>query len=407
LQLCAAASITIYTKYKILAPDLNERQKRRWAATEALGIGWGGITKVSNLTGLSRTTISRGIREIENSEEISPNRIRKKGGGRKKLEYHDPTLRSDILKCVSPMTWGDPESLLRWSSKSSSKVVQAIKGDDPNRKLSVSVVRRILREEGFSLQRNRKNKEGGDHPDRDKQFNYIKQRREDYRKTGDPSISIDAKKKEPIGNFLNDGREWHPKGKPTEVEVYDFLPKDGVKAVPYGIYDMAQNRGFVKVGISADTAVFAGRSILSWWEEEGKEAYPYANRLLIIADGGGSNGSRVRLWKVILQELADKIGIPIEMCHLPPRTSKWNPIEHRLWGPISMNWRGQPLHSLEVMQERISHTTTTTGLKVSCSLDRREYKRGIKISKRRFAKLWIKRNEFHGDWNYTVFPRRR
>lgn len=271
--------------------------------------------------------------------------------------------------------------------------------------MGISVVRRILQEAGYSLQANRKKQEGGTHPDRDKQFHHISQRKENYKKSKDPHISIDAKKKELIGNFKNTGQEWQPKGQPTEVEVYDFLPKGGVKAVPFGIYDMANNRGFVNVGISADTAIFAGKSIFKWWENEGKQAYSHAKRLLIIADGGGSNGSRVRLWKVILQDLANKIDIPVEMCHFPPGTSKWNPIEHRLWAPISKNWRGQPLESLEIIQERISHTTTTTGLKVSCHLDKEEYKRGIKISKRRFAKLNIRRDEFHGEWNYVLFPK--
>jgi transposase len=375
------------------------------AATEAINIGWGGISTVSKSTGLSRNTIRVGIKEIRENPILHLARIRKRGGGRKKQEFHDPSLQADILTYVAPTTRGDPESSLRWTSKSLRKIVKALKTQNPSRKVGISVVRRILREVGYSLQANRKKHEGGHHPDRDKQFHHIARRKDDYKKTKDPHISIDAKKKELIGNFKNIGQEWRPKGQPTEVEVYDFLLKGGIKAVPFGIYDMGENRGFVNVGISADTSVFAGRSVLKWWEVEGRRAYPDAKRLLIIADGGGSNGSRVRLWKVLLQELADRIGIPIEMCHFPPGTSKWNPIEHRLWAPISKNWRGQPLESLEGMQERISHTTTTTGLKVSCQLDVEEYKRGIKISKQRFAKLHIKREEFHGEWNYTVSPR--
>jgi len=388
-----------------LSPLLNERQRRIWAATEALSLGWGGIIKVSGFTGLSRTTIGRGIREIQNPPDLPPERVRKEGGGRKKLEVHDPTLRSDILQLVDPSTRGDPGSSLRWTSKSLAHIKEELKAAYPGRNVSTSVIRRILHEEGYSLQANRKTREGGKHPDRDKQFNNIAQKKKEYMRTKDPVISIDAKKKELIGNFRNNGREWHPKGNPPQVEVYDFRPKNGVKATPYGIYDIANNRGFVNIGTSADTAVFAGKSILKWWQNEGKCAYPNARRLLMLADGGGSNSSRSRLWKVILQELADKMGIPIQMCHYPPGTSKWNPIEHRLFGPISLNWRGVPLDSLERIRNLISHTRTSKGLKVSCRLDEKVYERRIKISDRRMSRLHIERDEFHGEWNYTLFPR--
>jgi hypothetical protein len=337
--------------------------------------------------------------------DLPPERIRKKGGGRKRLEVHDPTLRYDILRIIEPHIRGDPESPLRWISKSLRHIKKGLRDASPSRKVSIAVIRRILHEEGYSLQANRKTREGGDHPDRDGQFIQIADKREEFRKTNDPQISIDAKKKEIVGNFKNNGREWHPKGCPVEVEVYDFPPKDGIKATPYGVYDIANNRGFVNIGVSADTAVFAGRSILKWWEYEGRAAYPEAKRLLILADGGGSNSSRSRLWKVILQELADKIGIPIHMCHYPPGTSKWNPIEHRLFGPISQNWRGTPLKSLDLMKNLVSHTTTSKGLKVSCCLDEREYERGIKISDRRLSRLYKRPAKFHGEWNYIIFPR--
>lgn len=388
-----------------LSPLLDERQRRIWAGTEALSLGWGGISEVSRSTGLSRTTIGRGIREIQCPPDLPLERIRKEGGGRKKLEVHYPSLKADILKLVDPATRGDPESSLRWTSKSLVHIKKELESTISNRKVSTSVIRRILREDGYSLQANRKTREGGNHPDRDEQFSHIARKKKEHLKKKDPVISIDAKKKELVGNFRNNGREWHPKGRPPQVEVYDFPPKNGIKATPYGIYDIAHNRGFVNVGISADTAVFAGKSILKWWTEDGKAAYPNARSLLILADGGGSNSSRSRLWKVILQELADKLGIPVKMCHYPPGTSKWNPIEHRLFGQISQNWRGVPLESLESMINLISHTRTSKGLEVSCWLDESNYKRGIKISDGRMSRLSIKRNTFHGEWNYTLFPR--
>lgn len=336
---------------------------------------------------------------------FNSNRIRKKGGGRKRKEVHDPALKQDILSLVSPDTRGDPQSLLRWNSKSLRKIVKALKKMPNPHNVSVFVVRRILREEGYSLQSNRKVKEGGDHPDRDEQFQNIAKTTDIFMKSGDPVISIDAKKKELIGEYKNVGLEWAMKYCPTEVNVYDFPKKGGYKATPYGIYDIGNNHGFVNVGISADTSVFAGKSILKWWEEEGSIAYPNAKKLMIMADGGGSNGTRVRLWKVILQELANKIHLPITMRHFPPKTSKWNKIEHRLFGPISINWRGRPLNSLETICNLILNTTTRTGLTVTCRLDLSEYKKGIKISDKWMKKLKIKREVFHGEWNYTISPK--
>ena len=384
---------------------MNEKQCRIWAASEAINLGWGGISLVARSTGMSRTTIKRGIDEIKQGMNWEQGNIRMKGGGRKKKEYYDPTLRADILRCVNPTTRGDPESPLRWTSKSLKNIVCALKKIDPSRSLSGYVVSRILKEEKFNLQKNQKTKEGGNHPDRDTQFHKIDDKANNFLACGEPLISIDGKKKELIGNFKNEGREWNPKGKPTEVEVYDYLPKDGIKAVPYGIYDIALNKGFVNLGVSADTSVFAGKSILKWWEEVGRYDYPNATRLMITADGGGSNGSRVRLWKVIVQELADKIGIPITVCHYPPGTSKWNKIEHRLFAPISLNWRGEPLETLDKMEGLISNTTNKGGLKVICQKDLNKYEKGIKISDKQLSRINIIKDEFHGEWNYVIYPR--
>jgi hypothetical protein len=277
---------------------------------------------------------------------------------------------------------------------------------DENHRVSEYVIRRILREEHFSLQKNRKTREGGNHPDRDPQFQHIHAQIQEYQTEQEPIISIDAKKKELIGNFKNEGREWMPKGKPSDVQVYDFLDKThGIKAVPYGIYDITKNRGFVNIGTSSDTAVFAGTSILKWWEEEGKFAHPHATKLLITADGGGSNGSRNRLWKVIVQNLANKLQIPITVAHYPPGTSKWNKIEHRLFSPISANWRATPLESLELMAQLISHTHTQKGLVVSSRIDRTRYQKGIKVPDKWMSKLRMERHPFHGEWNYTIYPK--
>jgi hypothetical protein len=406
LLLCAEACSSIQIKFETYGSSLNEKQRRIWAASEAINVGWGGISLVAKSTGISRTTITKGIVEIKNGVDWEQNTIRIKGGGRKKKEYYDPNLRTDILKCINPVTRGDPESPLRWISKSLRNIVRALIEIDPTRSLGVSVVSRILKEEIFNLQKNQKTKEGGNHPDRDMQFHKIDEKSNDFIEHREPLISIDGKKKELIGNFKNEGREWNPKGKPTEVEVYDYLPKDGIKAVPYGIYDVALNKGFVNLGTSADTAVFAGKSILKWWEEVGRYDYPNATRLMITADGGGSNGSRVRLWKVIVQELADKIGIPITVCHYPPGTSKWNKIEHRLFAPISLNWRGEPLETLDKMEGLIANTTNKGGLKVICRKDLNKYEKGIKISDRQLSRINIIKDEFHGEWNYVIYPRR-
>jgi hypothetical protein len=351
--------------------------------------------------------VRKGLREV-NIEPISDSeRIRKEGGGRSKSEIKDPTLRADLLKIVEVESLGDPQSPLRWVSKSVRHLTQALKLLPQPHYVSVSVVRRILHEECFSLQGNCKTKAGASHPDRDSQFQYIGKKAEEFKINHNPEISIDAKKKELIGNFKNGGKEWKPRGSPIQVQDHDFLPPSGIRAVPYGIYEMVKNRGFVNVGVSADTAVFAGKSILKWWECEGNVLYTDARELLITADGGGSNGYRVRLWKVIVQELSNKICLPITVCHYPPGTSKWNKIEHRLFAPITANWRATPLENLETMQNFISHTTTQTGLSVKCDLDLNKYERGIKISDKQMNNINIKRHEFHGEWNYTIYPKEK
>jgi len=368
-------------------------------------LGWGGISSVSISTGLSRTTVRKGVQELQSLSNLPPDQIRKEGGGRKRSEQRDPSLKSDLLQLVSPDTRGDPQSSLRWSSKSLEKIKVALRSMSNAHNTSVFVIRRLLREEGYSLQKNRKVKEGGNHPDRDLQFQNIAKTTEKFMNEHEPVISIDAKKKELIGEYKNEGHEWNPKDQPTQVNVYDFPLKGGFKAVPYGIYDIAQNSGYVNLGVSADTSVFAGRSILKWWNEDGRISYPNATKLLITADGGGSNGSRVRLWKVILQELANRLRIPITVCHYPPGTSKWNKIEHRLFSHITLNWRGAPLDSLKKMFHLIRNTTTKNGLKVKCRLDLTKYEKGIKISNKIMESLKIERQEFHGEWNYTIYPK--
>ena len=367
--------------------------------------GRGGISIVSASTGLSRTTVSKGVQELQKINPLPPDRIRKEGGGRKKSEVLDSSLKDDLLHLVDPNTRGDPQSSLRWTNKSLANLTEALRNMEDTHDVSVYVVRRLLREEGYSLQSNRKIKEGGDHPDRDQQFQNIAKETQNFFNDHEPVISIDAKKKELIGEFKNGGREWNPKRTPTPVNVYDFRPINGIKAVPYGIYDIALNRGFVNLGVSADTSVFARKSILKWWEEEGCKNYPNATKLMITADGGGSNGTKVRLWKVIVQELADKIGIPITVCHYPPGTSKWNKIEHRLFSAITANWRAEPLDSLDKMANLISHTTNKKGLVVTCRVDMTKYIKCIKISNRRMSRLCMHRQEFHGEWNYTIFPK--
>lgn len=383
---------------------LNEKQRRIYLAAEANSIGWGGISKISLLSGVSRSTIARGVREISEGVIDIDNKvpIRAKGGGRKKESERQPGLVDALKSLVEPHTMGDPQRPLIWSSKSSRKLSSElkVKGFD----VSHEVVRQILLSLGYSLQSNKKTKEGGDHPDRNAQFEYINAHSEDFLSKGDPVISIDCKKKELIGSFKNGGREWNPKKTPQEVNVYDFANLSEGKAIPYGVYNVAHNKGWVNVGISSDTAAFAVATIRSWWESEGKELFSASTRLYINADGGGSNGSRNRLWKEELQQFSNNSGLEIHVSHYPPGTSKWNKIEHCLFAYISKNWRAKPLETLAVIVNLIGATTTTTGLVVKANVDENVYQTGIKISDQQTKKWNLERSAFHGEWNYIIRP---
>lgn len=397
--------IKLKRKYDFLLPLLNEKQKRLMLASDAIYLGHGGITKVSLSSGITRATIHNGINEMNNKtiEELSVNkRIRKEGAGRKSITEKDPTLIEDLDALISPLTRGDPMSPLRWCCKSLRNISEALlpKGH----KVSYRVVGEILKEAGFSLQANRKTEEGGDHPDRDEQFNHINETAKEYIGNNQPVISVDCKKKENIGNFKNNGQEWELVGEPQKVEVYDFVDKEKGKRAPYGVYDLKNNEAWVNVGISSDTAQYAVESIRIWWYNMGKDRYPNANRLLITADGGGSNGSRNRLWKFEIQKLANELGLDIAVHHYPPGTSKWNKIEHRLFSHISMNWRGKPLTSLEIIVNLIGGTKTREGLSVKARADKNIYEKGLKISNEEFEKINIERNIFHGEWNYIIHP---
>jgi len=372
------------------------------AAAEALALGWGGITAVSHATGLSRKTIARGIQELQGGESAPPGRIRRAGGGRKKTIDKDPTLLTDLERLVEPTTRGDPESPLRWTCKSVRRLAAQL--GQRGHQVSHQLVSELLHALDYRLQANRKTREGDSHPDRDAQFGHISTTADAFLSAGDPVISVDTKKKELVGDFKNSGREWQPTGEPEEVRIHDFpLPELG-RVSPYGVYDLAENAGWVNVGIDHDTAAFAVESIRRWWQQAGRERYLQTHRLLITADGGGSNGSRTRLWKRELQELADETGLAIAVCHFPPGTSKWNKIEHRLFAFISQNWRGHPLVSYAVILDLIAATTTTTGLTVTSSLDTNTYPAGIKVSDEEMAAIRLERDAFHGEWNYTILP---
>jgi transposase len=395
----------IKRRFGLLAPALDERTRRLVAAAEALAVGWGGGTAVARATGVSRRAIREGIRELSAPQAGSSGRVRRAGGGRKQAVAKDPALLADLERLVEPVTRGDPESPLRWTCKSVRKLAEELSG--LGHRASPSLVAELLHDLGYSLQANRKVREGGDHPDRDAQFRRINARVEAFQASGDPVISVDTKKKELVGDFKNGGREWRPQGEPEEVRVHDFVIPELGKVNPYGVYDVTRDAGWVNVGIDHDTATFAVESIRRWWASMGQPAYPHARRLLITADGGGSNGSRVRLWKVELQRLAEDTGLAISVCHLPPGTSKWNKIEHRLFSFISQNWRGKPLVSHEVIVNLIAATTTKAGLTVRCELDRNAYPAGRKVSDDELAQIRIQPDEFHGDWNYTIRPRSR
>lgn len=386
-------------KYQQMRAMLNEKQYRQFLALEAKERG--NLLLVAREAGVSKNTIKAGRREIESGDRASPGeRIRAIGGGRKKREEHDPSLLADLEAHLDPK--GDPMSLVRWTTKSVSKLVKALASQ--GHQIGETALRQRLHEMGFSLRANKKTIEGKQHPDRDAQFQHIKQMCEKFAKNGDPIISVDCKKKELIGNFKNNGREWQAKGEKTSVNVYDYLSLADGKAVPYGIYDVLQNQGFVNVGIDHDTAEFAVESIRRWWQQQGRSLYPDKTNLLITADGGGSNGSRIRLWKRELQRLANETGLSITICHFPPGTSKWNKIEHRLFSYISINWRSKPLTCLETILELISHTTTEQGLKVIAVKDSNTYPTGIQVSDEEWQTLRPIKDAFHGEWNYAFKP---
>jgi hypothetical protein len=395
----------IRDRFSALSPHLNERERRLLAATEATAAGYGGIVAVSQATGIAASTIGRGLKELVGGAAIALGRVRRSGGGRKPLTVTNPALLTDLLALVEPAERGDPMSPLRWTCKSLRQLAAELTAR--GHRISRTVVGELLKRQKFSLQGNSKTREGGDHPDRDAQFIHINQSVTAAMAAQQPVISVDTKKKELVGDFKNAGREWRPQGEPEEVGVYDFLSKAFGRAVPYGIYDIAANAGWVSVGMNHDTSAFAVQTVRRWWQEIGRGRYPDASCLTITCDGGGSNGYRVKLWKRELQGLADELGIDIIVHHLPPGTSKWNKIEHRLFSFISMNWRAKPLVSYRVIVDLIGATTTDTGLTVRCELDTNLYPKGIVVSDEEMAELNILRAEFHGEWNYTIRPRNR
>ena len=394
----------IRRRFELLDPHLDERTRRLAVAAEAEAIGFGGVARVARATGFSPLTIRRGIKELKAASKSRPEgrRIRRPGGGRKRTVDTDPTLKADLEKLVQPTERGEPDSPLRWTCKSVRRLAGELKR--MGHQTSHRMVAEMLHEMGYSLQANSKTLEGVSHPDRDAQFEHINRQAQEYFATGDPVISVDTKKKELVGDFKNGGRELCAEGKPEKVRVHDFVIPELGRAIPYGVYDLATNSGWVSVGVDHDTSTFAVEAVRRWWKSMGSERYPQAQRLLITADGGGSNASRTRLWKVELQKLADELGMPITVSHFPPGTSKWNKIEHRLFSFISQNWRGKPLISHEVIVNLIAATTTTTGLKVRAELDTTAYPVGQKVSSQEIAAVNLRRDSFHGEWNYTISP---
>ena len=383
-------------------PHLNERSRRMVAAAEAVQLGRGGVSLVSRASGLSRVTITKGIREL-GEDSIPTNRIRREGAGRPSLVSVDPTLPEVLEALVEPLTRGDPESPLRWTCKSTRTLAWELGLQD--HAISHEKVAQLLRSLNYSLQGNRKTEEGDDHPDRDEQFRHINNKVRRTMTKGNPVISVDTKKKELIGNFDNQGRQWRKAKDAEQVNGHDFPHPSLPRAYPYGIYDLGLNRGFVNVGTDHDTAAFAVASVRGWWRHEGRQLYPQATELLITADSGGSNGYRIRLWKLELQKMADELAIPIAVCHFPPGTSKWNKVEHRLFSFISSNWRGEPLRNYETIVQLIAKTTTVKGLAVICRLDRRKYRVGRKVSDAEMATIYLVPEKFHGEWNYALRPR--
>jgi hypothetical protein len=392
----------IAERYAGLGPELNERQRRLWAAAEAGGCGRGGIAAVARATGIGKSTVARGVAELGEGTRLEAGRVRRVGAGRPRLTESDLTLIGDLERLVDPDTRGDPCSPLRWCSKSLQNIAGALMA--AGHQISDRSTGKLLRGLGFRLHANVKTREGKGHPDRDAQFRHINETVRCALTVGEPTISVDAKKRELVGDFKAVGREWEPTGRPVEVRCHDFKDKDLGHAIPYGVYDIDANEGMVSVGVSSDTSAFAVSSIRAWWQHLGRERYPNAGTLTITADGGGSNSSRTRLWKIELQKLADEIGLSIRVCHFPPGTSKWNKIEHRMFSYVSLNWRGKPLESLQVIIDLIGSTTTSTGLKVYARLDPGRYEKGIKVTDRELAAVNIERDGFHPDWNYTIHP---
>jgi transposase len=396
------------SKYELLRPFMDERLRRLWAAAEATALGRGGITRVAAATGISRQTIRAGLRELRDGSPVSAappsrRRIRRPGGGRKPLTEHDPTLLHDLDALVEPTSRGDPQSPLRWTCKSTVQLAAQLQRQ--GHRIGPRKVAHLLHQLKYSLQGNRKTKEGTSHPDRDAQFRHIEARVRAFQEQGQPVVSVDAKKKELVGDFKNGGQEWQPQGHPEEVRVHDFEDKQLGHAIPYGVYDLTANQGWVSVGTDHNTAAFAVETLRRWWQQMGAEAYPEATQLLVTADGGGSNHHQSRLWKRGLQQLADETGLRIAVCHFPPGTSKWNKIEHRMFAQITQNWRGRPLVSHEVIVSLIANTTTTTGLRIRAELDPTPYPTGLKVSDAELAGVQIQRETFHGEWNYGIAPR--
>jgi hypothetical protein len=403
----AKVEARIRRKYRSLAVEMDERRRRQWAAAEARELGWGGISLVARATGLSRPTILAGARELDDSTKqrvAFGTRVRRPGGGRRLLTDVDPDLMTALESLVEPMTRGDPESPLRWTCKSTARLAEEL--THQHHPVTDRTVAMLLKQAGYSLQANRKTREGASHPDRNAQFEYVNGCVRRFHRRGEPAISVDTKKKELVGDFKNGGREWRPRGVPEDVRVHDFLDKTLGKAIPYGVYDILNNQGWVSVGIDHDTAQFAVNSIRRWWQQMGQRRFPRATQLLITADGGGSNSHRSRLWKVSLQGLADELGLKLFVCHFPPGTSKWNKIEHRLFSFITQNWRGRPLVSHQAIVNLIASTTTRTGLSVRAALDTNHYDTAVKVTNDELARLRLQPQKFHGDWNYTITPRR-
>jgi len=392
-------------RYKEMAPVLDEQSRRRFVALEARALGRGGVSLMAQISGLARSTIYRGLSDTRRRVSAPAGRVRKQGGGRKQKAIADPTLVRDLQTILESVTRGDPTQPLLWTSRS----LRTLAGDllKKGHEVCPATVRNLLREMKYSLQGNRKTKEGSQHIDRDAQFEYINTQAKAFLTAREPVISVDTKKKELVGAFRNNGRELRPKGRPELVNVHDFIDPKLKRAVPYGVYDITNNVGWVSVGTDHDTAAFAVNTIRQWWRALGKRSYAHATRLMVTADGGGSNGYRVRLWKVELQKLADELKLPITVCHLPPGTSKWNKVEHRLFSFITINWRGKPLRSYRTIVQLIAATTTDAGLKVRALLDEAKYPKGVKVSDAQLATVNLTRHTFHGDWNYTISPDRQ